>query len=121
MMTTQIADRLVELCRKGRFEQAQTELFADDAVSIEPDGAPVELAEGLDAILDKGREFMRGVGAMHRIEVSEPIVADSFFTVSMALDTTMKDRRRIRMEELCVYEVEEDRLERLQSLNARKW
>ena len=46
MNTRQISERLVELCRQGQFEAAQTELYADDAVSIEPDGAPMELAEG---------------------------------------------------------------------------
>ncbi len=36
MSTQQIASRLAELCSKGKFEAAQKELFADDAVSIEP-------------------------------------------------------------------------------------
>jgi hypothetical protein len=110
MTTSQIAARLVELCRQGQFEQAQTELFADDAVSIEPDDAPVELAEGLDAIREKGREFMSGIETVHGIAVSEPIVAGSFFTVSMELDTTMKGRGRVRMEELCVYEVQDGKI-----------
>lgn len=34
MNTKQIADRLVELCRKGEFEKAQKELFSEDAVSM---------------------------------------------------------------------------------------
>jgi hypothetical protein len=110
MTTSQIAARLVELCRQGQFEQAQTELFADDAFSIEPDGAPVEVAEGLDAIQQKGREFMSGIESVHSIVVSEPIVAGSFFTVSMELDTTTKAAGRVRMEELCVYEVHDGRI-----------
>ena len=36
MTIKEIADRLVQLCRKGDFETAQAELFADDAASIEP-------------------------------------------------------------------------------------
>jgi limonene-1,2-epoxide hydrolase len=110
MMTTQIAARLVELCRQGQFEQAQTELFADDAVSIEPDYAPVEVVEGLEAIQEKGREFMRGVDVVHGIVVSEPAIAGNYFAVSMELDTTMKGRGRVRMEELCVYEVEDGKI-----------
>jgi limonene-1,2-epoxide hydrolase len=106
MMTSQIADRLVELCRKGEFEAAQTELFAEDAVSIEPEGAPMEMAEGLAAIQEKGRQFMASVEQMHGIVISEPVVAGNFFTVSMALDTTFKGRGRVNMEELCVYEVD---------------
>jgi hypothetical protein len=40
MNTESIANRLVELCRAGKFEQAQKELYASDAVSIEPEGLP---------------------------------------------------------------------------------
>ena len=40
MTTKEIADRLVELCRKGDFEAAQSELFANDVVSIEPHSTP---------------------------------------------------------------------------------
>ena len=60
MNTEAIAKRLVELCRTGEYEQAQRELYADDAVSIEPEGAPAGAmgnAPGLAAILEKGRKF----------------------------------------------------------------
>lgn len=40
MNTQQIAARLTELCRQGKFEAAQKELFAEDAVSIEPRESP---------------------------------------------------------------------------------
>ncbi len=110
MMTTQIADRLVELCRRGEFEAAQTELYSVDAISIEPDGAPFEMAEGLSAIQEKGRQFTASVEEMHGVVISEPVVAGNFFTVSMALDTTFKGRGRVNMEELCVYEVEDGKI-----------
>jgi hypothetical protein len=109
-MTSHLADRLVELCRQGLFEQAQTELFADDAISIEPEGAAVEVAEGLAAIQQKGRAFMSGVEDFHGVVISEPIVAGNHFSVSMALDTTMKGRGRVLMEEICVYEVHDGKI-----------
>ena len=59
MTTKEIADRLVELCRKGQFEQAQKELYAEDAASIEPDansGFPKE-TYGLENIIEKGNLF----------------------------------------------------------------
>src|SRR6185437_15402958 len=55
MNPQQIASRLAELCRQGQFEAAQKELFADDAVSIEPEaneGFPKE-TKGLKAIINK--------------------------------------------------------------------
>ncbi len=53
MTTNQIADRLVEHCRQGQFETAQKELFANDAVSMEPYATPDfdKETRGLDAIL----------------------------------------------------------------------
>jgi hypothetical protein len=110
MMTPQIADRLVELCRKGQFEAAQTELFSDDAISLEPEGAAMEVAEGLTAIQEKGRQFMASVEEMHGISISEPLVAGNFFTVSMTLDVTFKGQGRVKMQELCVYEVEDGKI-----------
>ena len=110
MLTPQIADRLVELCRKGQFEAAQTELFAEDAVSIEPDGAPMEVAEGLDAIRKKGRRFMASVEQLHSVLVSEPVVAGSFFAVSMEIDGTFTGGSRMKLEELCVYVVEDGKI-----------
>jgi len=47
---------------------------------------------------------------MHGIVISEPVVADNFFTVSMALDKTFKGRGRVNMEELCVYEIDEGKI-----------
>ena len=36
MMTTkQVADRLIELCRKGQIQQAGEELYADDIASLD--------------------------------------------------------------------------------------
>ena len=35
MNTEQVAKRLVELCREGKYEQAQQELYGEDAASIE--------------------------------------------------------------------------------------
>ena len=40
MTTKQIAERLVSLCRDARWEAAQTELYAPDAISIEPYASP---------------------------------------------------------------------------------
>ncbi|NRF67592.1 nuclear transport factor 2 family protein [Aquincola sp. S2] len=110
MQTSEIADRLVALCRAGEFEQAQTELYADDAVSIEPEGAPAEVVEGLDAIREKGRQFMSAIETVHAITVSDPLVAGDYFSVTMTLDTTMKDRGRSVMEEICVYGVEDGKI-----------
>ena len=106
MNIEQIAKRLTELCREGKYEEAQTELYSEDAVSIEPDGSVgLGNAGGLPAILEKGRKFQSMLEAVHGGSVSEPIVAGNWFSISMTLDVTMKGRGRVNMSEICVYGV----------------
>ena len=103
-----IAKRLVELCREGRYEDAQRELFAEDAVSIEPEGPPpgaLGSVQGLAAIYEKGRQFGAMIEAVHGGSVSDPVIAENWFSVALAMDVTMKGRGRVQMSEICVYRV----------------
>ena len=117
MNTQQIASRLVELCRQGAYEQAQKELYADDAISIEAPGAPAGAmgdAKGLPAILEKGHQFQAMIEQVHGGEVSDAVVAGNWFSISMTLDVTMKGRGRINMIEICVYQVRNGKVAREQ-------
>lgn len=57
MTTPTIAQRLVELCRQGQFDQAYQELFAENAVSAEPARYNVPPAEGHTALFEKGKKW----------------------------------------------------------------
>jgi hypothetical protein len=107
MNTEQIAFRLVELCRTGEWDLAQKELYADDAVSIEPFATPEfeKETKGLHRIVDKGEKFQEMVKEMHSIEVSEPMIVPRSFAFVLTMDITMKGKNRQKMSELCVYEV----------------
>lgn len=110
MTTQEVANRLVELCRMGQYETAQDELFADDAVSIEPDKAPVKEVRGLEAIKEKGKIFQSMLEEMHSGSVSDPLVAGNHIALTMHMDVTMKGRGRTMMEEVCVYEVKDGKI-----------
>jgi hypothetical protein len=112
MSTTEIANRLVELCSKGDFEAAQKELFSDDAVSIEPHATPdfQQETKGLDAILEKGRKWGEMVEETHGGKVSQPLVGENSFACTMTMDVTMKGRGRMQMTELCVYNVKDGKI-----------
>ena len=112
MTTAEIANRLVEFCKKGDFEGAQKELFADDAVSIEPHATSdfAQETKGLDAILEKGKKWGEMVKEMHGGEVSEPLLADNSFAVTISMDVTMKDDKRMNMKELCIYHVKDGKI-----------
>jgi ketosteroid isomerase-like protein len=112
MSTVEIANRLVELCRKGEFETAQKELFSDEAVSIEPHGTPdfEKETHGLDGILEKGKKWGEMVEEAHGMDVSQPLLADSSFAVTMMMDVTMKGGQRMKMTELCIYHVKDGKI-----------
>jgi hypothetical protein len=112
MTTVEIANRLVELCQKGDFEGAQKELYADDAVSIEPHGTSdfAKEVKGLDAILEKGKKWSEMVEEYHEMKVSDPLLSDSSFALTMTMGVTMKGQGRMDMTELCIYHVKDGKI-----------
>jgi ketosteroid isomerase-like protein len=112
MNTQQIATRLAELCRQGQFEAAQKELFAEDAVSIEPHATadfPKE-TRGLRAIVDKGHKFGSMMEKVHEVRASDPLVTGNAIALALSMDVTMKGRGRVKLEEICAYEVKDGKI-----------
>lgn len=112
MTTQQIAEQLVTLCKKGEFETAQKELFAENAVSIEPFVTPdfEKETKGIAAIIEKGHKFESMVQEMHSLQVSEPLVAANSFSIILSMDITMKGKDRMQMAELCVYQLKDGKI-----------
>ena len=110
MNTTEVANKLVSLCRAGKNMDAVHELYADNVLSLEPIGSRMERAEGKEAIIAKELSFFEMVETVHSIEVSEPIIAANFFSVTMKMDMTLKGMGRSSMDEVCVYEVKEGKI-----------
>jgi ketosteroid isomerase-like protein len=112
MTTQEIANRLVELCQKGDFEAALTELFSDDATSIEPYSTPAfeKETKGIKAIREKGEKWNSMVQEVHGITVSDPLVATNAFCCTMRLNVTMKEGGPMDMTELCVYETKDGKI-----------
>jgi hypothetical protein len=117
MNTEQIAQRLVQLCREGKGPQAQDELYAQDAQSIEMEGAMPGnsgIAKGMDAIREKSRQFNADIEEVHGGTVGDPIVIGNWFSLTMSLDVTFKSRGRVNMQEICVYQVKDGKVVREQ-------
>jgi hypothetical protein len=112
MTTHQIASRLADLCKQGKFEEAQKELYSKEATSTEPREMPPfpKEVKGLDAILKKSEAFNQMVEALHSCEVGEPVVADHSFAFTLTLDSTWKGQGRSKSTELCVYEVKDGKI-----------
>jgi hypothetical protein len=112
MSTNEIAKRLVDLCGQGKWEEAQKELFAEDAVSIEPYSSPAfeKETKGLRAIIEKGHKFEAMAEQTHSLKVDEPIIAGNAIALKLIMDVTMKGRPRETWEEICVYQVKDGKL-----------
>ena len=112
VMTTQdVANRFHELAQKGAWSQVHDELFADHAVSIEPEHAPgVQKVEGREGIRKKGEMFQQMLEETHDAYSREPQVAGNHFAVVMGLDATMKGMGRMKMDEIAVYEVKDGKI-----------
>ena len=110
MTTQEIANRLVALCRTGSYEQALTELYSQDAVSIEPEHTGGQPTKGLDAIKTKLQGFLSRLKEVHGGYVTEPIVGGNFISVGMGMDITLEGPGRINLEEIVVYEVKDGKV-----------
>jgi hypothetical protein len=111
MTTQEIAHRLHELCQENKYEEAQRELYSQDAISIEPVQANgFQSVTGLDDIIKKGHHFQEMLEQVHGGSISDPIVAGNHFSLAIVLDATYKGMGRNKMEELAVYEVKDGKI-----------
>lgn len=112
MTTQEVADKLVGYCRQGQFADAINDLYGDDIVSIEPDGAPMKEVKGLEAVRQKTEHFNNMVEEFHSMKVSDPIVADKFFSCRITMEATFKEGGRNTLDEVCIYKVENGKVVR---------
>ena len=115
VMTTQdVADRFYQLSQEGKFDEIQAELYSDDAESIEPDkvakqgGSPH--VKGRAALQKKSEDFKNMTEEMHGGYSGKPVVAGNFFALAMGMDGTFKGMGRMKMDEICVYEVKDGKI-----------
>jgi len=112
MTTQEIANKLVEYCKTGQWEKAQTELYSENAVSIEMEGAkdfPYKV-EGREAIKQKGEHWNSMVEEFHGMEIDGPIVAGDHFSCTMKMDITMKGAPRMKSEEIALFKVADGKI-----------
>lgn len=107
MTTTEVANRLVELCRDNKWEQCIQELYSPEILSIEPEGSTLGTVQGLEAIAQKAKQWEGMIEQFHSGEISDPIVAENFFSITMKSKVTMKGMSEsMDMDEVCVYRVD---------------
>jgi hypothetical protein len=112
MTVEQVATRLADYCRQEQFTLALKELYADDAVSIEPFVVPgfEKETKGLSALLEKDKKFSAMVESRHGTTVSEPLIAGNAFSFVLTMDIKLMGRDREQLIELCVYTVKDGKI-----------
>ncbi len=112
MNTQEVANKLVELCRKGEYDKVYKDLYSPNVVSIEPAGAPLgERSEGIEAIYKKGEMWQNMVKEVHSTEISDPIAAENFFSCTMKMNITMNGAPGpMQMDEVCLYNVADGKI-----------
>jgi len=103
--------RLVDLCRKGKIEEAKEELFAPEIMSIEPaEGILPKETKGMDAIKKKAELFISMVEIFYGHTISDPVVAGDYFSLSWDTDLQMKGEPRKTNSELCLYKTKDGKI-----------
>ena len=110
MKTAEVANNLVQWCRTGQYEKAYNELYDENAVSKEMPGMPNPVTEGKNNIIKEFHEWQNSIEEMHGGDISDPLIADNFFSVRMTMDATFKDRGRQKMDEICLYKVKDGKI-----------
>ena len=111
MTTKQVADKLVQLCRDGKLEEAKVELFTEDTLSIEPvEGLLPEETKGLKAIQKKAALFISHVEEFYSSTITDPFVAGDYFTVGWITEIQMKGQERQTNNEICLYKVKDGKI-----------
>lgn len=110
MSTQEVAHKLVQHCREGKFMDAIEDLYADNVESTEPmnnDGKPVV---GKEAVITKNNDWYASVEEVHGATIGDPIVTGNFFACTMEMDVTYKAHGRMTMNEIAVYEVKDGKV-----------
>lgn len=112
MTTEQVAKRYYELIQQHQYEQIQNELYAPNAVSIEPENdsnLPL-VVEGIEALRQKEGLFFSQVDEMFGSYMSEMVISTFFFSMMTGMDVKMKGKQRKKKEQICVFEVRDGKI-----------
>jgi hypothetical protein len=114
MSALEIGQRLVRLCKDGKFEEAVESLYGDNIVSIEAQdmGDKPARMEGIEAIRGKNEWWINN-HETHSMAVAGPYCGhrQDQFAVEFQLDVTNKPSgERSQMREVALYTVDGDKI-----------
>lgn len=112
--TEEVAQKLVEYCRKGEWMKAVDDLYANEIVSVEAhamENMPAEM-RGIDQVRGKTEWWEKNM-EVHNAEMTGPFVARDTFVVGFDVDVTDKNsKKRMQMSEVGIYRVKDGKVAR---------
>ncbi len=111
MTIDEIAENFVNWRNNDNATTLRAELYSPDIESIE-EGNTTEIGhvKGMEGLKKKGQGLSRDF-EVHSIKASDPVVADNWFSVKFAIDTTDKrSGERSTLSEIGVYKVEDGKI-----------
>ncbi len=98
------------LYQQEKHQQAQAKLYHQNIESFEDKKLGLPSTKGMEAIKQKTKIWDESVLKIHKAFVSEPIVTGNYFAVTMENDITFKNKGRMQIKEICVYEVSNEKI-----------
>jgi hypothetical protein len=114
MTTEEVALKLVDLCKSGKFLEAIDTLYAKHVLSVEPMAMPGHAKElsGFDAVRGKSVWWMEN-HEVHACVVTGPYVHGDQFIVGFDIDVTNKpSKKRMQMKEVGLYKAHDGKVVR---------
>lgn len=111
MTTQEVATRFNELAQQEKWFDIQSELFADNVRSVDPENSPYfPYAEGKEEVRKKGESFVGRITGMYKLSTSEPLVAGNHFAVQREKELEVTGFGRVHINQLMVYEVKDGQI-----------
>jgi len=114
MTTQEVANRYYKLASESKWTEIQDEFHDENVICQEPEhvamrGAQV-MTKGKEAVKAKSIANREMIETIHSQYCSEPIVAGHFFSVALKRDVSFKGKPRMKLEEICVFQVTEGKI-----------
>jgi hypothetical protein len=111
LTTEEVAARFDELAQQEKWFEIQDELFADNVRSIDPPNSPYfGYAEGKASVRKKGEDWVAKFEGVNKLYTTHPVVGGNHFAVGREMDTTVKGFRRVKIDEIMLYEVRDGQI-----------
>lgn len=93
-----------------KFVDAYQLLFSEDAESIDPLNTSGQPLKGLATLIEREKDFLSRIVAINKITLSDPIIAGSYFTLSLMMSFEVEGQGHMDVEEICLYKVKNGKI-----------